>query len=1314
LIKTPEYSIVRSINPDGSVASETRGGRTTTFTYDDQGRLTATQPPGGTHQTIIDYDNGGGAWVTITRGTSVQTVNFDGFGRTIETISAIGVHAKTVYDAAGRVIHEGYPYRSTDTSGNTDIGTQIEYDALGRVLLRTAPDGGWSSRLYGADGTVIITELVTALDSRNTTQTWQAFGDPDQPQLASVVDADSQGWNYTYNSLGKLRTVSLGATPLREWTYNSHGFLETESHPESGTTTYTYDVDGNLHEKVDANGKHTTYAYDGNERVRSITADGRLTAITYEPGTDNRTSAVNGADGVIWRYDVGTGRLASRQDAIGSKVFTTAYNYDANDNLSSIHYPSGRQIDVTVNAAGQPTRIREEAANRNYADSVLYHASGGVTSYTAGNGVATLIAYDQPRYTVTGIAAGSLEIGYGDYDYVGNPHTVTTASTGVTFNQALTYDVLDRLTSATGPQGTSTYAYDAHGNRSGSGYTLNSTTLRLSSDGGVSFTYDDTGNALTVGAATLAYTPQNQVETAAYLGSSATYAYDADDQRVKKDAAGSTTYYIRGPHGELLTEWKDPGTAGGHIRDYIYLGSRLLSGVGRDSSEDPSGYTPGLPSTTGHRFATDWQVWELNSGGPTKGTVSAAARAVFHPDMSSMALRLGLQGSLQTVYRAEPGPMFGTTNLEHPKQADVFFEFSIARAPASTDAEWFSIVASASSTDALRLYLTSGRTLVLKHDGGRATPQVLWTSSAIDLTTHHTLELRFECNSEGTHPGPNPTWENLTSWAKVYLDGELVAAYGAAEGGVWSSGENSLAGLDQSTGTGSFSAAEFISPASTTGLLVDVYRVGISVAKNHGDQLGFYGDSWRTTLLEAAGPGSYSQWTGGQPDWRERASLIPTSLGGGNPVTSNNAGQRISYAMESMLARGITGSIGTVMVGVRMNTQLSTNTKAFIRRNGVDTTLTDMVLTNSQFRWYRVANTGWSPTDTIEIGVICGDNATNGLFSVALLVEHNTPAPEPITDTSVRVIEVDYTGNGTAQTVDLGIDLVPTALIVMPKTGATNVEPVWWWESRSGAGSLTQSNTNFGRLWPQRGKFQVVHPSSLDSYNASGVDYTAIALFDPSGRFSIPFAESKPSADDNYTHYLRYPQTGAAATDFTPDFVFGAPAFPTQSDTTKASLYRGPGHTGDLTAKLGATPAQASDADRIQSVGAGIVEIGTTVGGTQGDYSFWAGRVNDGVTTTRLIAVASYVGDNTSSRNISLNLTGATPTLIFVIPTNATAKVYRLNDGDTTGRNTTSGAAVADSITGMSADQITVGTALNATGETYDVWAIRTGFVDPQ
>jgi hypothetical protein len=390
------------------------------------------------------------------------------------------------------------------------------------------------------------------------------------------------------------------------------------------------------------------------------------------------------------------------------------------------------------------------------------------------------------------------------------------------------------------------------------------------------------------------------------------------------------------------------------------------------------------------------------------------------------------------------------------------------------------------------------------------------------------------------------------------------------------------------------------------------------------------------------------------------------------------------------------------------------NSKAFLRRNGVETVLDDLTLVANDNTWYRVATGGWSPTDVVEIEVISGGAGTTNLASVALLVEHDTPEPAALTDTSVRVVKVNYVGNGSAQTIDLGVTgLLPTALFVMQSTGASLVEPLWWWDSRVGASSLSQVATNYGRIWPQKGTFHVVHTASK-SYNANGVSYTAIAVFDPSGRFVIPFAVSKPS-NEAYTHYLRYPQTRVLASDFTPDFVFGGVASSSgAADTAGASVYRGPGHVGNLTGKLGVTAsASASVPDRITALGAGTVAFGTALGGhTNGDQAYWAGRVDDGVSATRLMAVTSYVGNGAASRNIPLDLGNQAPVLAFVVPTNATAKVYRVA-GDSTGRDTYSSNIAPNSITAMSANQIAVGTALNANGVTYDVWTITTGTVTP-
>jgi hypothetical protein len=65
-----------------------------------------------------------------------------------------------------------------------------------------------------------------------------------------------------------------------------------------------------------------------------------------------------------------------------------------------------------------------------------------------------------------------------------------------------------------------------------------------------------------------------------------------------------------------------------------------------------------------------------------------------------------------------------------------------------------------------------------------------------------------------------------------------------------------------------------------------------------------------------------------------------------------------------------------------------------------------------------------------------------------------------------------------------------------------------------------------------------------------------------------------------------------------------------------------------------------------------------------------------------------------------------------VVPTNNTAKSYRVYT-DATGRITSSGNTMANSITALGANQISVGIALNAVGVTYDVRVITEGMAEP-
>jgi len=317
-ITTPLYTIQRAINSDGTVQSETQAGRTTTFHYDDpQGRLTQTDPPGNTNHIVVEYDPDG-HWIRTTRGSSVVTTTLDGFGRPIETANSLGVHQRTEYDMEGRVIYGGYPFTSADK------GVTIDYDALGRVVRRTNPDGTHGDRLYNG-GTVTVTDE----EQHATVQTWQAFGDPDDARLATLVDADQKTWHYTYNGLGRLVGVTAPDGSQRAWTYNDKNRLESETHPESGGINYTqYDNAGNLERKTDAKGTLFQYTYDANGRLQTFIAGSHATSVTYEQGSDQLLSSSDGNVTTTFTYD-GAGRASRRTFRSGpptTKAFLFAWD----------------------------------------------------------------------------------------------------------------------------------------------------------------------------------------------------------------------------------------------------------------------------------------------------------------------------------------------------------------------------------------------------------------------------------------------------------------------------------------------------------------------------------------------------------------------------------------------------------------------------------------------------------------------------------------------------------------------------------------------------------------------------------------------------------------------------------------------------------------------------------------------------------------------------------------------------------------------------------------------------------------------------
>jgi YD repeat-containing protein len=578
---TPLYTILRTINQDGTVASELRRGHLTTFEYDAIGRRRWLRPPVG-HPIETQYFTN--EVRELRGGVSRKSSYLDGFGRVRRTDNSVGVITTTRYDALGRKIFESLPFE-----GTAEVGTTYRYDGLSR--LREVEHTGTTptTYAYGTGGDVTISEPNGTQGVRTTLHDYSAFGDPSEPELVGVTDAEGGVWRYRYNALGRLTGVTQPGEvqPSRTWTYSGQNLLQSETHPESGTTSYTY-TNGRLATKTTQR-TTLTYGYDFNDRLTSIIVPGipsspHSVTIAYDE-SDNRTQVRNQYVNSTFQYD-GANRLEWRRDAIQGQpdLMQTFYLYDEFDNVRQIQYPSLENAFYTYDSEGRPTSVW--AANALIAEALSYHPSGAISRLRLGNGIVEDSTFHPQRYWLTSISGGPVRLNY-SYQPVGNIERIDNLNSSA-LNQQFSYDRLDRVTQVTG-LGAAFHQYDALGNRTFKDalqYVYSGATRRLTQVVGPtphpevgSYIYDADGATQIDPIGNYTYTPFGMLDTAHVGANTTLYLYDGDNLRKVKLGAVAE-FYLHGSNGELLSEYRGPhGGVPAPSRDYVYLGSRLVASL---------------------------------------------------------------------------------------------------------------------------------------------------------------------------------------------------------------------------------------------------------------------------------------------------------------------------------------------------------------------------------------------------------------------------------------------------------------------------------------------------------------------------------------------------------------------------------------------------------------------------------------------------------------------------------------------------------------------------------------------------------------
>jgi YD repeat-containing protein len=577
-IKTPEYTINRTINDNGTVANATDGrtdpgNHITYFTYDGNLRIKSITPPAG-NVTSFDYatDN---SYKKESRGTFYTYYYFDGFGRPSGTSDIKGIITYIAYKSCG--------LKDYSTS---NIGDTTYYDDFERISEVLHQDDTHISYAYSGSNVTVTDENQKATSFIN-----NSFGNPDEKLLVTVLDALSNTTSYSYNILGSLTGVSQGSIS-RTFSYNLKNFLSSETHPEKGTITYGRDNVGNMSSKTDYLGTKT-YIYDGVNRLKTISYGSENISFTYD-GASNRTSMNNPSASIGYSYDPAN-RLTQKNEVISGKSYATSYNYDGNDNMTDIYYPTGRHAVYTYNSNNQVTSVTGFGST---ITGITYYTSGSFIglpqSFTYANGPTVTLTYNNRNLT-TQITAGSsiVNLGYGYDDNRGNM-TLMSDYLNSSRSQTFSYDNINRLSTFNGSWGTGSYTYNTAGNRlsktvAGTSTKYNYSNNRLiSTTGGEasSFSYNTNGDTTTLNGYTLIYDGLHNLLSYNQGGSPvAQFTYDGDGMRSTKTAGGNMVVYHYDKESKVISE---NDASGSLIADYVYLNGKLAAKVTNDALLTPN------------------------------------------------------------------------------------------------------------------------------------------------------------------------------------------------------------------------------------------------------------------------------------------------------------------------------------------------------------------------------------------------------------------------------------------------------------------------------------------------------------------------------------------------------------------------------------------------------------------------------------------------------------------------------------------------------------------------------------------------------
>jgi len=295
------------------------------YTYNQNGLLESVTEPTG-EMTSYSYDNVSRMQSMTNANQQTTEYEYDQWGNITQVTDPLSGTTKFVYDANGNVVS------MLDRNGNS---VTYEYDSMNRVTTIRPVDMDAISFAYNGEG-----QRTRMIDSTGTTQ----YAYTSEGQLQQKIAPDGKSISYSYDRNGHLMHTADYTGNLTSRSYDAAGRLVAVQDDQSGFIQYVYDAGGRRIQRLLPNGMMTEYGYDRNNRLTEL-INGHTAS--EETVTGQVYGDLEPIEHYQYTYD-NVGNVTSRVDAKGNTTFA----YDANDRLTNVVTPDGKQVSYTYDAVG--------------------------------------------------------------------------------------------------------------------------------------------------------------------------------------------------------------------------------------------------------------------------------------------------------------------------------------------------------------------------------------------------------------------------------------------------------------------------------------------------------------------------------------------------------------------------------------------------------------------------------------------------------------------------------------------------------------------------------------------------------------------------------------------------------------------------------------------------------------------------------------------------------------------------------------------------------------------------------------------------